>query len=497
MFTASFRNKPINLVSAFIIIVCLSSILILSSCEKEIFVEPKNSSEHFSYCSAFINSNPAGAQIYIDNKFSGRITPDTVKWLAQGDHDVRLRFNAVLDTVFKMQTDYSSLKSVYVDYFATFNNYGSIYCQSVPSSANIYLNKNKTGNFTNDTLKYLLPGNYEVKYYHYGFRDDSVTVKVTGGKTASVNVTLQDTSEWIDYRTVNSAIPSNNVVAFKVDNTNNIWIATYDNGLSKFTNQKFKNYNKSNSGLPSDFVTCLEVDQNNVLWVGTMEGLASFDGVNWKKYTTKSGLPSNYITALYCDTEGYTYIGTKMGLASINGDNLFRRIYKDVPILNSSISSIAGNSNGSLWVAAAGGVASCIDKEWETFTKEKNGLLGYDAGYIGIATDGTVWCSFPENPAIKITGGLMKYEGGIWSEFTLSKYIKGRLQRVFIDARDNVWLGTIAGIYVIWSDGSLGYFSGKKYAMFSSDGRDILVDKKNKVWFAFWGGGIVKCKLKM
>jgi ligand-binding sensor domain-containing protein len=497
MCTISSHNERTSIINAIVKIFYFSITIILASCEKEIFIEPKSSSEHVSYCSAYINSNPAGAQIYVDNKYSGRLTPDTVKWLAKGDHDVRLRFNAVLDTVFKMQTDYSSLNSVYIDYFATFNNYGSIYCKSVPSSANIYLNKQLTDKFTNDTLKYLLPGDYEIRYYHYGFRDDSVTVKVSGGKTVPVNLTLQDTSEWIDYRTVNSAIPSNNIVAFKVDKINNIWIATFNNGLSKFTNQKFTNYTKSNSGLPSDFVTCLAVDQNNVLWVGTMEGLARFDGVNWKQYTIESGLPSNYITALYCDTNGDTYVGTKMGLSSIYEGYVFERMYQSLSLLKSSISSITGNNTGSLWVATTEGIAACFDKEWQTFTKEKNGLLGYEAGHIGITSNGTVWCAFPENPVLKTPGGLMKYEAGIWSEFALSKYIKNELQRVFIDARDNVWLATSAGIYVIWSDGSVGFFAGKQYAMFTSDVRDVLVDKKNKVWFALWGGGIVKCKLKM
>jgi hypothetical protein len=351
----SYCKTVINTNISVCLFICIISMVFFYSCEKEVFVESKNSTEHVNYCSTYISSNPQGARIYIDNKYAGLITPDTVKWLSLGNHNVKLQFNNVLDTVFNIQTEYSAINSVFIDYFATFYHYGKIFCKSTPPSAEIYLNGSSTHQFTPDTLHYKLPGTYKVKLKREYFRDDSASVVVKGGVVSNIELTLQDTSEWIDYRVINSAIPSNNIMAFHVDNNNSIWIATYNSGLSKYTNQKFTNYTKSNSGLPGDMLTCIDVDADNSVWIGTTEGLAKYDGINWLNFNTQSGLPSNYITAIYCDNNRNTYVGTRMGLTLIRDSDVISDFMVNAPLLSNSIFSITGKSDGSLWVASVGG----------------------------------------------------------------------------------------------------------------------------------------------
>ena len=55
-------------------------------------------------------------------------------------------------------------------------------------------------------------------------------------------------------------------------------------------------------GLPSNSVYRTVLDGHGFLWIATENGLAKFDGKNFKSYTTAQGLPDNEITDLFIDS---------------------------------------------------------------------------------------------------------------------------------------------------------------------------------------------------
>lgn len=78
---------------------------------------------------------------------------------------------------------------------------------------------------------------------------------------------------------------------------------------SRSTGSLSERYTTSN-GLPGSWVSALLVDeQNNTLWVGTDNGLARYDGQNWKVYGREEGLDSATIMALTLTKSGLL-IGT-------------------------------------------------------------------------------------------------------------------------------------------------------------------------------------------
>jgi streptogramin lyase len=472
----------------------LSFVVVFSSCEQEVFTENENSNGTDN-CSVFISSNPEGAKIYVDNKFSGYVTPDTIKWLAKNSHTLTLKFNLIQDTSIVLQTAPSAVQSVFIDYFASPRNYGAINCESVPPGAAIYVNNNKQSQITPYTIPYLFPGVYNVKLRYAGYRDDSLNVTVRGGSFSSMRLNLQDTSTWIDYRVNNSNIPSNKIVAMKKDSKNNIWAGTLDCGIVKFTKGRFTIYNTSNSGLPYDFTTCLEVDKNDNIWVGTISGLARFNGTNWTVYRTNtSKLPANYITAIYCDPVGNVWIGTEKGLARITGNEMFAYSSQTSSLLQNYISGIASDSKGNLWFGAVGGITRLADGSWKTYSREHDGLLGYDAGCLAGDADGNIWCAFPENLNAGIIGGLMKFNGTGWSEVSVPAIPKGRIQSIYVDSKGYKWIGSAKGFLVIKNDNTQTLYMSTSYAMWSYDVRGFTIDNDNNAWIALYGGGILKWK---
>jgi len=73
----------------------------------------------------------------------------------------------------------------------------------------------------------------------------------------------------------------------------------------------FKSF-KVEDGLPQSFISSLVQDKNGFLWVGTRDGLARYDGREFKTFRHKANDPktilSNVITGLYCDSENKLWI---------------------------------------------------------------------------------------------------------------------------------------------------------------------------------------------
>ena len=58
----------------------------------------------------------------------------------------------------------------------------------------------------------------------------------------------------------------------------------------------------TNDGLPSNSIYRSILDDRGFLWIATDNGLAKFDGKNFKIYTTAHGLPDNEITDIFMDS---------------------------------------------------------------------------------------------------------------------------------------------------------------------------------------------------
>ena len=80
------------------------------------------------------------------------------------------------------------------------------------------------------------------------------------------------------------------------------------------------------SGLQQSYIYTLLQDEYNYLWIGTQEGLMSYDGISFKKYTKKDGLIDNLIISGFKDSKGKLYFGHFNGSLSTYHNNQFDSI---------------------------------------------------------------------------------------------------------------------------------------------------------------------------
>ncbi len=111
-------------------------------------------------------------------------------------------------------------------------------------------------------------------------------------------------------------------------------------------------------GLPQNTIQALVQTADGALWIGTRGGLARFDGLEFKIFTTRTSpaIPSDAIFDLAEAEDGTLWIGTADGLVQWNGG--VRRIFREadgLPI--SRVEMVRPLPNGSVWAHTGRGSA--------------------------------------------------------------------------------------------------------------------------------------------
>jgi hypothetical protein len=120
-------------------------------------------------------------------------------------------------------------------------------------------------------------------------------------------------------------------------------------------------------GLPHDDVLAIHVADEHV-WVGTAGGLARWDGVAWRQWTTAEGLPWQAISAIDVDTQtGAVWLGTRGGgLFRLSGERFDRFDQLNSGLAGNLVFSVAIEDH-LVWVATNGGlsVLDTLDDRWD------------------------------------------------------------------------------------------------------------------------------------
>lgn len=106
-----------------------------------------------------------------------------------------------------------------------------------------------------------------------------------------------------------------------------------------------------------NYVVALALGADGTVWAGTWGGgLSSFDGSQWRTYTTKNGLPANHVFALTADQSGQIWVGTSRGIARFR-DGQFTTFGTVDGLFSDAVFAIEIADDGNTWIGSYGGVA--------------------------------------------------------------------------------------------------------------------------------------------
>ena len=204
-------------------------------------------------------------------------------------------------------------------------------------------------------------------------------------------------------------------------------------------------------GLPSSGLNALALDHSGYLWIATRDGLARYDGVEYRIYRHAEGdadsLPGNFISALLVDDTDCIWVGVEgQGLCRLDAQRHGFQCFNQAndPILRSDdVWALEKTPDGAVWVATFGGGLYRIDRAGKQtrFLPEPGNMQALNSeNVLALATapDGQLW--------VGTAVGLMRFNG---SEFT-SVPLVGNTAAVVLSLSSepdgSLWIGTRAGL---------------------------------------------------
>jgi hypothetical protein len=216
----------------------------------------------------------------------------------------------------------------------------------------------------------------------------------------------------------------------------------------------------------------------NVLLVGTADGLARFNGVNWAMFSTADGLPSNKVTALRAVGRS-VLVGTDSGLVVFNGLTIDPLTSDSTTSPLGTIEAVGGSAMNML-VAVIGGELYQFDgQSWRsttTYTAVLDDTPERIADKFSISKSSVerqlylekyrkIFQPADTTAAVEPTGSDSTLPGvettsvpgydspitpGDMLEIPMIARVKGKVNDIFVDRQNRIWLGTEYGVF--WMD---------------------------------------------
>lgn len=245
------------------------------------------------------------------------------------------------------------------------------------------------------------------------------------------------------------------------------------------------------NGLPQSTVETMIQDSKGFIWIGTNDGLARYNGYEFKiyrnEYGKKESLVGNYIVKIVEDRYGYIWVGTSSGVSRINtSDNKILNYTEDNGLEDKNVTGLVLTSDGDVVVATYKGGLYKYDYQKDKFNKinlknHKNisSIAKDNKGNIWVASDNEI-----DKVDIKNNKVINVYKNNNGTDNSIYK--------VLVDD-DDVWIGTTKkGVfkYDIKNEVITNYHhdDNDNSSIIGDYVRDIYKDSSGVMWFCTASG---------
>ncbi|MDX5514491.1 ATP-binding protein [Stenotrophomonas sp. RG-453] len=223
-------------------------------------------------------------------------------------------------------------------------------------------------------------------------------------------------------------------------------------------------------GLPSNTVNRMAEDRYGYLWIATNDGLARYDGRNYRIWRAEDGLRDNHVWSVHVDARNQLWIGTEnAGLAMMSADRREIRFYDrdSHPEMGSNtIWSVASTPDGAIWFGTYQGGLHRLERDG-TLTRfmpepgNPRSLPAASVGNLATTLDGTLW--------IGSKAGLARWTGHDFEPVPSAQLSARVINGLTAEADGSLWISSNVGVAVRRPDGR---FEPAPWAV--ADGDQIL-----------------------
>ncbi len=275
-------------------------------------------------------------------------------------------------------------------------------------------------------------------------------------------------------------LPENYVRALTQTRDGYIWIGS-DEGVCRFDGVNFFSLGL-HEGFQSGPLRVLFGDSRGALWIGNVDGgLSCWQDGKLSKFTTRDGLPSDSITALAEDSDGRLWIGTQAGLALLQNGRL-TTVSGAESFSGKPITSLFRDRKGTMWIGATGsGVFFQQDGKFVQLRDSGLDTLLRDPHCLLVDQKGRVWIGAGD-------ASVLCKDGDQWLRFGMPRHLATHYIGTLVEAADDtIWAGSTG-------EGLFEFKDGKLMAINASSGLSdnmveaLLVDREGKLWVGTHGG---------
>lgn len=308
---------------------------------------------------------------------------------------------------------------------------------------------NSNHDYTTNVLTIEIPINatdFQIEYYI----EDSSSVDMVFYNSNTSNIVNQETfSGQMNFNynyTFYTNIVTNQITDISIDNIDNKWLGTWQNGLIKFDNTNWTNFTTSNSDLPNNQINCVANDNNGNIWIGSASGLTKFDGNVWTNYNvSNSDLPTNSIVSIAIDENNKVWLTTANELVEFTGSSW--NIYNNSDgNWFGGANSLKIDSNNIKWTSAGYGIKSFDGTNWEYFNylgSNNSCLLDCQTTSLAIDINNDIWIGAHQECN---NGGLLNFTQCNDYLTSNSDLPDNSILSLNIDSNGVKWIGTFNGL---------------------------------------------------
>ncbi|HLP00458.1 MAG TPA: two-component regulator propeller domain-containing protein [Opitutaceae bacterium] len=265
------------------------------------------------------------------------------------------------------------------------------------------------------------------------------------------------------------------------------------------------------SGLPSAIVYCIIQDSRGFLWFGTADGLARFDGQEFRVFRPDPADPTSLsnpsVFALQEDQEGDLWVATDDGLDHWHRTTeRFSHVRHDPAdpngLSDDSITSLAADTDGTIWVGTRRGGLNRLDQRTGKCARVP-GLIGLSASASApwiqcLLRDrfGMIWIGTDSLGVVRFDPRTNEFRQFVHDVGAQTGATNHNVFSIAEDSIGNLWLGTSDGL-CRYDRSALSFEcipirQDEAAKPSSRAASSVIVDRDGVVWAGTAGGGLCR-----
>lgn len=188
-----------------------------------------------------------------------------------------------------------------------------------------------------------------------------------------------------------------------VDEDGKVWAVT-SRSVAMFDDDEWTIFQKGDGFEEDMFFDALALDSEGRPWVGYSNGVAVYEDEQWK-LLNKPGFDT--IKGITFNAEGHLWLATlSNGATAYNGNTWTTYNLEEENLPSDHVTSVAGDSQGRVWLGTTYGLAVLDDGEWETYRMDNSDLADNLIEFVAVVKDGPSIPDTDEKTEASMTGIL-------------------------------------------------------------------------------------------